>query len=309
MKRLLLWLCLFLPVLFWGALHLYPQIWWVENVISAPSLFFVYYLVISITAFAFRQWLLVVTGSLVCVVFLLMTPKKQHHLIAHCSNTKTIAQFNVYYDNENVNGLINDLMEESVDLVVLQEVSPEVGKKILSLSDIYPYSIGGQANIGLPSSQLILSRSPFTDVQILEMPDGLKVIKGVWHPAPQSKITLIAAHPPSPRNEQLWHRRNAMIHTLEMVTKQEMSLDHLVVGDFNLSSASLRYSSLFPGAKSAPVASWPSRIFNFPLPSFAMISIDHLWLKSFSGRRICSRDASHQPTGSDHKLVTTVIGY
>ncbi|MEF1339272.1 endonuclease/exonuclease/phosphatase family protein, partial [Vibrio rotiferianus] len=80
-------------------------------------------------------------------------------------------------------------------------------------------------------------------------------------------------------------------------------------GDFNLSAASPRFSKLFSRFQSRPVASWPASIKELSVPAFAMIGIDHLWLKSENAdRKICTRLSTSQPNGSDHRLVTTVIG-
>ncbi|OCP78500.1 hypothetical protein AKH11_20040 [Vibrio parahaemolyticus] len=81
------------------------------------------------------------------------------------------------------------------------------------------------------------------------------------------------------------------------------------MGDFNLSSVSPRFSTLFPSFQTAPVTSWPTNIKGINVPEPMMIGIDHLWLKPEQGQRIiCSRESSAFPQGSDHRMVTTQIG-
>lgn len=310
MKRGLIWLVVFTPALGWVSLSFYETTWWVENVVAFPALFLLAYWVIGLPLLLVRQWFAGITCIILSVVFFMLAPKSYQTQVGNCVNPITVAQFNLYYENSDINQFINYLINQPKDLVVLQEVAPEVGEKLQMLDDIYPYYYGGQEGVGYPSSQMILSRSPLTNMSVYLTPDEQAIIRGTWHPNRHTSMTLVAAHPPSPRTKSLWHRRNALIRTIESLNELYPSDEILVVGDFNLSSVSLRFGRIFPSYQTLPVASWPNWTQAIPTPDFTMIAIDHLWLKSAaSGRRICERSSIPKPNGSDHKVVITQIGF
>ncbi|MDC5842117.1 endonuclease/exonuclease/phosphatase family protein [Vibrio europaeus] len=310
MKRAVIWFIVFIPALAWVSLSFYESTWWIENIVAFPAIFLLVYWVMSVGFCLGKHWLQACVCLVVSGVFFLLTPKSVRVLAANCVNPITVTQFNLYYENDNVNGFINYLLANPSDLVVLQEVAPEIGEKLKTLDDVYPYYYGGQEGIGYPSSQMILSRSPLKDMSVFLTPDEQAIIRGRWHPNKHVDLTLMVAHPTSPRTKALWYRRNAIIRTIESLNQLYPSDEVLVVGDFNLSSASLRFGKMFPGFQTAPVASWPNWVNQFQTPEFTMIAIDHLWLKSSqTGRRICERRSVEKPNGSDHKMVVTKIGY
>nr|WP_275658692.1 endonuclease/exonuclease/phosphatase family protein [Vibrio brasiliensis] len=309
-KRSLVWLLVFSPTLAWVGLSFYESTWWIENIVAFPAVFLILYWVFAAALLLTKQWAPGLVSLVLSGVFFLLAPKSHHTLVANCVNPITVSQFNLYYGNKDINEFINRLLSEPSDLVVLQEVAPEIGEKLKTLDDIYPYYYGGQEGVGYPSSQMILSRAPLTDVSVYMTPDQQAIIRGVWQPNKHSAMTLIAAHPPSPRTKELWYRRNALIRTIESIIELYPSDEILVVGDFNLSAVSLRFGQILPSFQTVPVASWPNWASQVTTPDFSMIAIDHLWLKSsFAGRRICERRSIARPNGSDHKMVITKIGY
>lgn len=309
MKRVLLWLMVFTPTVLWVGLTFYETTWWIENLVAFPALFLSVNLVLMLLMAALRAWAPAVLCVLFCTAFFLLSPKKQHSLVANCVNPVTIAQYNLYYQNPDINAFINYLLSTPHDLVVLQEVAPEVGDKLHMLDDVYPYYFGGQEGVGYPSSQMILSRYPLEQVSVYMTPDQQAIIRGVWYPNTQKAIDFIAAHPPSPRTKALWYRRNALIRTIESLVAIYPSNELLVIGDFNLSSVSLRFGKILPSFQTAPVASWPNALTS-DTPSFLKIAIDHLWLKATeTGRKICRRESRKLPMGSDHNLIVTEVGY
>lgn len=308
MLRWINWLVVFCPTLIWLAFALRDVSWWTENIVAFPSLFLVSYLVFALVFSLFRQWAHAISCLMFSVVFWLLTPVSQQKLTSECANPIRVGQFNTFYGNSDINQVLNFLLSQELDLVVLQEVAPEVGERLKTLSDVYPFQYGGQTGVGYPSSQMILSQTELTNMSVFMTPDQQAVIKGKWRPSKHQAFTLITAHPPSPRSKELWYRRNALIRTIASLTVEYPNDETLIVGDFNLSSISLRYSKLFPEFQSAPVASWPKWSVDVKTPAWTMISIDHLWLKS-TERKICQRQSLDTPNGSDHKFVLTQIGY
>ncbi|MHA2796957.1 endonuclease/exonuclease/phosphatase family protein [Vibrio harveyi] len=307
MLRVIKWIMLFLPASIWLVARQYHDIWWAENLTSIPALILFVYFSLALALLVFRRWAKAIFSALIgfaSIAFLLPTQITNNQT---CENPLAIVQFNLFYENPDINQFINYLLKHPADLVVMQELSPQVGEKLHLLDDIYPFYYGGQRGVGYPSNQMILSRYPLEPVSIYHTPDGQEVIRATWQV--DTPITLMTAHPPSPRTEPLWQRRNALIRTIETLTDLYPTLEMIVIGDFNLSAASPRFNGLFSRFQTQPVASWPTSVKGLPVPAFAMIGIDHLWLKSEnSNRRICSRASADQPNGSDHKLVTTLIG-
>ncbi|MFN1650223.1 endonuclease/exonuclease/phosphatase family protein [Vibrio rotiferianus] len=307
MLRVIQWIVLFLPALIWLLARQYHDIWWAENLTSIPALILFVYFSLALVLFVFRRWAKALTAIAISGAFVPFLLPTQITNNLTCENPLTIVQFNLFYENPDINQFINYLLKHPADLVVMQELSPQVGEKLHLLDDIYPFYYGGQRGIGYPSNQMILSRYPLEPVSIYHTPDGQEVIRATWQV--DNPITLMTAHPPSPRTEPLWQRRNALIRTIETLTDLYPTSEMIVIGDFNLSAASPRFSKLFSRFQSRPVASWPASIKELSVPSFAMIGIDHLWLKSEkTNRQICTRLSTSQPNGSDHRLVTTVIG-
>ncbi len=309
-KRGLIWLVVFSPAVIWVSLSFYEAVWWIENIVAFPALFIVTYIVLAVGMLLLKAWAPLILCGVLLSFFLLLSPHRSQHLVANCVNSITVAQYNLYYQNPNINALVNRLLTSPSDLVVLQEVAPEVGEKLKTLDDVYPYYYGGQEGVGYPSSQMILSRFPLKQVSVYMTPDQQAIIRGLWYPNTQKALAFIAAHPPSPRTKALWYRRNALIRTIESLIDIYPNDEMLVVGDFNLSSVSLRFSKILPSFQTAPVASWPNWHRSVDTPSFSQIAIDHLWLKAIqTGRKICQRHSDPLPKGSDHKFVLTTIGY
>ena len=148
---------------------------------DSPSLFLIVYIVFALI-FALRlKW----APSAICIVlagaFTLMAPKSNQNLVSRCANSVSVVQFNLYYENPDVNAFINYLLTKPADLVVMQEVAPEIGERLKMLSDIYPHFYGGQKGVGYPSSQMILSVSPLKNMSVFMTPDEQNIIRGTWY--------------------------------------------------------------------------------------------------------------------------------
>ncbi|MDN3611934.1 endonuclease/exonuclease/phosphatase family protein [Vibrio ostreicida] len=310
MRRWIVWFIVYSPALIWAGLALNESTWWVESIAAYPSVFLFIYAFFAFMLVLMQRWAPSAISIVLGGAFMLMTPKAHQQLVADCDNSVSVIQFNLFYDNADVAPFINYLISQPADLIVLQEVLPEISKKLHGLSNIYPYIYNGQEDVGYPSSQMILSVSPLKNMSVFVTPDEQHIIRGTWSPNKQAAVTLIVAHPPSPRTEVLWYRRNAVIRTVESLIDLYPSDEVLVVGDFNLSSVSLRFAKVLPTFQKAPVASWPDWAQAFDTPPFSMIAVDHLWLQSVGGgRKICQRSSASIPSGSDHWLVKTTIGY
>ena len=238
-----------------------------------------------------------------------LSPSSQRSNSISCANPVSIVQFNLSFENDNVDYFVDYLAKEKPNLVVMQEVAPKHGDLFYVLEGIYPYRYGGQSKVGYPSNQLILSQGPLYGLTVYRTPDGQNVIQGIWQPKPDVNIGLLAAHPPSPRNKALWYRRDALIRTIEYFSTRSTVNKNLIVGDFNLSANTPHFATLFPGFETLPVASWSaSNHLPISLP-WLVAAIDHLWFQdgSASSSAICSREAILDVSGSDHVPIKTIL--
>ncbi len=307
--KFVIWLAALAPIVIWLITQYFQPKWWIENLTAYPGLFFIGYLSLFLLSAITKDKVAVVTTFCLAMFFFSLTPKHER-IEKQCDSDASfdVIQFNVFYDNPDINSFINALIQQPADLVVMQEVSPQLGEQLRMLDDIYPFRYGGQEGIGYPSSQLILSRHPLSGFSVFHTPDAQNVISGEWQVTKDRSIHLVTAHPPSPRNQALWYRRNALIRTIESIVVQYPFPDTLIVGDFNISSKSAQFTRLFSDFETLPVASWPNWISGNVPPAFTMIAIDHLWLKSEANDwRICSREALKTVYGSDHLMIRTRI--
>jgi len=306
--KLIKWIFLFLPALIWFTFRHYHNVWWMENVSSIPIFILFIYLFLFVILVIFHHWLKAIASVIAVGYFSSLLLPSEVNIRETCKKSLSIVQFNLFYENPDVNQFINYLLRHPADLVIIQEVSQQAGDKLRSLDDIYPFYYKGHHGVGYSSNQMILSRYPVDPISTYHILGSDMIIRALWR-VDGEVITLIIAHAPSPRTEVLWEKRNALIRNIEVYTELYPASEMIIVGDFNLSAASPRYNKLFPRFQSQPVASWPSSIKKVLIPTFTMIGIDHLWIKSDNvSRTICSRTSTNQAGRSDHRLVTTIIG-
>jgi endonuclease/exonuclease/phosphatase (EEP) superfamily protein YafD len=279
--------------------------WRMELILSAPlflifnSLFGVLYSLVLQS----KRWF--ACNMIILISYAPILSSEAYVTSSDCSQSTTVVQFNLLYQNPNINAFINYVIQHPIDLIVLQEVAPPVGEKLKLLNDLYPYQYGGQPKVGYPSGQMILSRTPLVSANsIATSPRGDYIIKADWVTPSGLSLHLMTAHPPSPRTNELWLRRNKLLQ--RMTIEGESYGDLLIVGDFNLSAISPKFKSLWPNEQSQPIASWPTRVNTFSIPEWGQLAIDHLWLRS-SAWKICSRIAAPENFGSDHKLIITTL--
>jgi endonuclease/exonuclease/phosphatase family metal-dependent hydrolase len=153
---------------------------------------------------------------------------------------------------------------------------------------------------------MLLSRKPLYGTNVLTTPNGHKIIQTVWRAEEGVDVFVVALHPPSPRSEELWHQRNAVINTALKLVERSPLETTILVGDFNLASTTRRYRDLSRNFQSAPVNTWPVFLKNWNVPVWPLVALDHLLLTSVNDKnRICSREALTEIKGSDHYPVLT----
>ncbi len=294
------------PICLWLLTQDVTHLWLVELFHSIPVLMTGVYLVLALIFLIWRFWWSSIALWLVAVWFMQYVPTKTVVRQADCSEGIQVFQHNLNFDNQNIKALNQWLTLNQPDLVVLQEVSPKSGRQIEAVGSVYPYRYGGQPLVGYPSGQLILSKTPLYGLAIDNVSPRDKVIHGIWRLADGHEISLITAHPPSPRTQSLWQQRNQVLDRVEQLRRFSALPSTLVVGDFNLSSTTIRFNTFLNDFETAAVSSWPNwgnTTLSDLLPS---IAIDHLWLKS-PHLEICQRSRVEALSDSDHFAIISTL--
>lgn len=307
MKKIGFSLLLLVPTVLWGAASRFTEVWWVENIIGIPSIITGIYCLSFVLLLLCRYYLYSFICLILASLWLYQSPSQQY-TTASCQDPLKVLQYNLYYTNPELSPFLDYLGKNDIDLVVLQETAPWHGDKLMALIDEYPYQFGGKPKIGYPSGQMIISKQPI-NLRTHNTPAGHYMISGVWQSSESRPISLYTAHPPSPRSEQLWHERNALISSLERLANYSPYPDTLIIGDFNLSANTSRFEHTYQDYQTAPVQSWPRKISGIFIPSFTQIAIDHFWLRSTesSSLFICKREVLSEFSGSDHSAVITYL--
>jgi endonuclease/exonuclease/phosphatase (EEP) superfamily protein YafD len=156
---------------------------------------------------------------------------------------------------------------------------------------------------------MVLSKTPLYGMTTHRTAAGHAFISLVWQTRFEQDIMVIAAHPPSPRNQKHWTERNDMLAEIETLTLRSPLTFNLVVGDFNLASTTRRFDQFLPMFHTVPVYSWPLFLKRSNVPSYPFIAIDHLWASNEGsiGNPICQRERVIEISGSDHASVLTIL--
>ncbi|MCE7616386.1 endonuclease/exonuclease/phosphatase family protein [Vibrio fluvialis] len=303
-KKVGLWLFIMLFALFYWGVQAQQKIWWGENLAAYPPLFILPFVILLLVGLYQKAWLAVFACIFFIAYLVLAAPHDSAVVNRECHRPVRIFQYNMLFSNQHVDQLIAYLSKEQPDLVVLQEVTVNHFEQLQSLDERYPYRFGGQPKVGLPSHQLIFSQQHLYGMHAYYYEGYHNFIRGIWQLDANHPVSLLIAHPPSPRNNKLWQRRNALIQALEYQTTQSPTEDILVIGDMNLSGQSARFHTLFRQMQTVPIASWPNHP-KFALPAWLKISIDHLWLNSELS--ICKRETVQELNGSDHNAIMTYV--
>ncbi|MGF1776874.1 endonuclease/exonuclease/phosphatase family protein [Vibrio nomapromontoriensis] len=298
-----------IPTLIGICAYYLPNSWMLENSASFIVILPVFYLCTALVLLVTKRRILASTSLLLALSWLLPLSPIAFSGAETCEgNEVSVLQYNVYYGNPQLDSFIQYVRKNKPEILILQEVSPSHGEQLKALTELYPYQFGGQRRVGYPSGQMILSQQPLYGMNSIASRSGHKILKVIWRATEDKDVYLIAAHPPSPRTEQLWVERNEVLQDVMREAKRSPLDTTLVVGDFNLASTTYRFTALMPDFQTEPVISWPSFLERWLLPFQPIVAIDHLWARTETkGRLICQREALSQIGGSDHLAIRTYL--
>lgn len=298
------------PSLTWVLLKQLYSPWWLENISSTPLVILLLYLILMVALLPYLTYFHCITyfvANVTVVIALNNLPLQSTDLR---TETYRLFQFNMkYHDTKQaLDELLEYLNDEEYHLIALQGVSQQAKQYIIGkLSPNYPNFITGEnPEVEAYSDQLVFSPFSFSGIKYYKTDHSALLISSNWHPD-EEVVNLYTLHPPSPRNEKLWLKRNKTLYQLKQAlnyAKQEALLVRgtIVIGDLNLSKHSDRLTSIFTNMDTRAVNSWPNFVF---IPSFLALAIDHVWVSE--GISICARERVGQYAWSDHYAIKTCL--
>ncbi|MEC8325368.1 MAG: endonuclease/exonuclease/phosphatase family protein [Pseudomonadota bacterium] len=218
----------------------------------------------------------------------------------------TVSQLNLNYYNADIEGVYSLLGNEGSDITALFEVNDTERARFIALrGDYFDY---GSAEIeGFPDGIGVITKFPI--LQRITHSVFENSVRGViveLHLAVEhEKLRVFALHPPSPRNQKLWHKRNMMLLYLTNLLNQHHDIKHtLVLGDFNTGPLSQhftrveRFNTCYQLA--GHYASWSPVKLPQPLYSIFALTIDHCLL---SDSLLLDTLTTQYIPGSDHAML------
>ncbi|WP_372766154.1 endonuclease/exonuclease/phosphatase family protein [Pseudoalteromonas sp.] len=218
----------------------------------------------------------------------------------------SIFQLNLNYYNPNINKVYQILGTNRAELTVLFEVNDSHRAEFIRLRGDY-FDYGSAELEGFPDGIGIISKYPILSRQKHHIfQNSVRgVIVELMLAVGEKKVRVFALHPPSPRTQTLWHKRNMMLTHLKNLLESETELKHtIVLGDFNTNPHSThfpkmtKYSSCYDN--SGHYSSWTPISLPNSLYSLIGITIDHCLL---SNSAKLSSFTTLPVNGSDHAAL------
>jgi endonuclease/exonuclease/phosphatase (EEP) superfamily protein YafD len=210
-----------------------------------------------------------------------------------------VLSFNVFRFSHQYERMRQFVSEESPDVLILLEVTPEWARSLDALSGQYEYR---WVHPGDDASGIaVLSRRTPIESHVIDLGgNGISSLL-LTLPDPAGDITLLATHLSWPFGAQLAAVRNAELAALARLARQRHGA-FAIIGDLNVTPYSPRFQQLLSDASlrncaegGGPRATWPA----FVVPLF--IQIDHCLA---SADVQASRFEVGPFLGSDHYPIT-----
>ena len=217
-----------------------------------------------------------------------------------------VSQLNLSYENSYIDELFGTRLSVLSDLTVLFEVNDNKRREFIDLrSDYFDY---GSAEVeGFPDGIGVISKFPIIKrkkhVVFKNSVKGVIIELVIAFGA--SPLRLFVMHPPSPRNNNLWQKRNQMLQYLSFLLEQPSQIKHsLVIADFNTPP----WSSNFPNITNMAACSdytghytsWQGTSSTILPDWLTGIAIDNCLL---SNSLTVTKFTTSKVAGSDHKLL------
>lgn len=233
-----------------------------------------------------------------------MTAKRSAQAAA--AQSLTLITNNVYVNNHRLDALVNWLASGPADVVVLQEVAPELIQRLEREDDGYPHrAVGTDPYVydeGVTSeATAVLSRWPIIESRRLnDRTPGWQALLVRIEAANGQTPWIIAVHPPSPVFRENLPIRDRILQELADVIR---TLDGpvIVAGDFNTTPYAPAFKPFVTSAGLATFRRFPGTFPNSFGP--AGLPIDHVMVR---GAELVQLRALPS-TGSDHRALAATI--
>ena len=218
----------------------------------------------------------------------------------------TLITNNVYVNNGELDGLIAWLATRPADVVVLQEVAPELISRLEHAEDGYPHRVVATDpyvyDQGVTREAIaVLSRWPIIESRRLnERTFGWQAVLARIQAGSGQTPWIIAVHPPSPVFAENLPVRDRILEELAEVVR---TLDGpvIIAGDFNTTPYAPVFKEFVGSAEVATFGRFPS---TFPSALGAVgLPIDHVMVRDAQLLQL----QALTPTGSDHRPLAATI--
>lgn len=208
---------------------------------------------------------------------------------------------NVLYANTDYTRIVRLVQQQSPDLFVLQEMTPESIGGVSALKSLFPY----QYHIWSkgPCHILVGSRTPIRVDSSLARPERVISLKTSIR---GHEMALLTAHPQTPILPSSFNDRNRQLAFISQKARQQR-IPAVLLGDFNISVFSPVYRRLLTSAGLTACRlgfglqpTWPRFL------PFMFIPIDHAFVNN--GFRTVNFQTLTQD-GSDHKAVVVDLAF
>ena len=146
----------------------------------------------------------------------------------HTLHTK---QVNLRYSNQQIAQHLTRLNQEAWDLLVLFEFSDQHRELFASVKPEYT-RFGYKEIEGFPMGIGVVSKYPIIYRQVVHIDSPKSGYAHLKLLVNEKILNVVAVHPPSPRTQALWHRRNKVLAQVSLLLN-DLEEPWLVVGDLN----------------------------------------------------------------------------
>ncbi len=172
-----------------------------------------------------------------------------HALLSEAAASKNLSasyrlsQANLSYYNPELNHFVTKLTEDERDIMVFFEFN-RTNKQLFNEIDPKLNSYGiNEENVSSHGMAVMTKLDIISANQLhFEKPNSAIISLILFDAKVGKKFRLIVLHPPSPRTEQTWARRNETLKQLQLLAKQDSQMPSIIVGDINVSP----WSAYFP---------------------------------------------------------------